>query len=90
MSNELPICDCGSFWPNQGHHPECPVRRRIADLEQQLAEVTELLAQLNAHVWAEAPQLLDEDSGGDSNLSLLIDAAIDRASEPSQSQGREP
>jgi len=31
--NDLPICDCGSVWPDEGHHPECPVRRRIEALE---------------------------------------------------------
>jgi hypothetical protein len=35
--NEYPICECSVFWPNEGHHPECPVKRRIRELEAEVA-----------------------------------------------------
>jgi len=29
-----PRCECAVVWPDdEGHHPECPVGRRIAELE---------------------------------------------------------
>jgi hypothetical protein len=62
-----PRCECGVFWPDdERHHPECPVGRRIAQLEEELSQAKsdrqqawkaneKLLAQL-----AEARELLQE------------------------------
>ena len=36
--DDLPICDCGGYWPGQGHHPECPVRHELERLRAELAE----------------------------------------------------
>lgn len=26
---DIPICECATYWPGKGHHPECPVRAEI-------------------------------------------------------------
>jgi hypothetical protein len=31
-ARECPVCGCGDFWPGQGHHPDCPVRRKFDEL----------------------------------------------------------
>ena len=38
MSNHLPQCDCGRYYPGQGHPPDCPVRQAFEVLQSQLAE----------------------------------------------------
>lgn len=40
---DLPICECATVWPGQGHHPECPVRRRIEELEAALRDRNDLI-----------------------------------------------
>lgn len=42
-------------------------------------EVVGALKELRALVVGECPSLLDEDSGGDSRLALVIEAAIEKA-----------
>ena len=37
----IPICACDHFWPGQGHHSECPVRREIERLRATPAQQAE-------------------------------------------------
>lgn len=41
--SDLPICDCSILFPGQGHHLECVVRKRITQLERQLAEAQKVM-----------------------------------------------
>ena len=51
----IPICECATAWPGQGHHPQCPVRAAIEKLTCELSamstERNQMLAGLEALGW---------------------------------------
>ena len=50
----------------------------VAVSVDRLTELRDCLSELHALVWGECPSLLNEDSGGDSELDLRIRAAVAR------------
>jgi hypothetical protein len=42
--SDLPICECATFWPGQGHPPDCPVRREIERLRAEIERLRGVVA----------------------------------------------
>lgn len=38
LIESIPICECATAWPGQGHHPECPVRNTIERLTREIED----------------------------------------------------
>ena len=69
--DDLPICDCGGYWPGQGHHPECPVRHELERLRAELAECRDALAKIGPY-YVPSTELSDDEVNA---MYAMIDAA---------------
>ena len=67
--HDLPMCACEQFYAT--HHPECPVRRRIAELEAALAKVKAQADYINNQADAAQVRLLKH--GTDREVPLYDD-----------------
>ncbi|KKN23752.1 hypothetical protein LCGC14_0901860 [marine sediment metagenome] len=61
---------------DHSHRHAVILARAVQDQQAKIKRLRELLQELRAVVLGECPQLLNEDSDGDAQLSMEIDAAL--------------